>query len=129
MLAFLLPFLGIGVRPALVALTLYAVLPVVRNTYTGLSEVSGEVIEAAQDAYRVLALSVHRNTALAMAGAVLQALSDDLLRPLGLMVMAFLWWVGINLLGLPEGAMLVLLVAVKFLAGISTPALQKHRSA
>jgi osmoprotectant transport system permease protein len=48
MLAFLLPFFGIGVRPALIALTLYAVLPIVRNTYTGLCEVSGEVIEAAQ---------------------------------------------------------------------------------
>jgi len=48
MLAFLLPILGIGVRPALVALTLYAVLPIVRNTYTGLCEVSGEIIEAAQ---------------------------------------------------------------------------------
>jgi len=47
MLAFLLPFLGIGVKPALVALTLYAILPIVRNTYTGLSEVSSEVIEAA----------------------------------------------------------------------------------
>ncbi len=35
------------------------------------------------------------------------------------MAMAFLWWIGINLLGLPEGAMLVLLVAVKFLAGVS----------
>ena len=48
MLAFLLPFFGIGVRPALVALTLYAVLPIVRNTTTGLCEVAGEVIEAAQ---------------------------------------------------------------------------------
>ena len=47
MLAFLLPFLGIGVKPALVALTLYAILPIVRNTYTGLSEISPEVIEAA----------------------------------------------------------------------------------
>jgi MscS family membrane protein len=49
----------------------------------------------------------------------LQEVSDDLLRPLGLMVMAFLWWVGINLLALPEAAMLILLVAVKFLAGLS----------
>ena len=46
-------------------------------------------------------------------------ISDQMLRPLGLMVMAVLWWVGLNLLGLPEQAMLVLLVAVKFLAGIS----------
>jgi osmoprotectant transport system permease protein len=48
MLAFLLPFLGIGVKPAIVALTLYALLPIVRNTFTGLSEVPAEVIEAAQ---------------------------------------------------------------------------------
>ncbi|MGD2117041.1 MAG: mechanosensitive ion channel family protein [Chromatiales bacterium] len=44
---------------------------------------------------------------------------EGVLRPLGLMVMAAVWWVGLNLLGLPEQAMLILLVAVKFLAGIS----------
>ncbi|MCB1736999.1 MAG: mechanosensitive ion channel family protein [Gammaproteobacteria bacterium] len=44
---------------------------------------------------------------------------DSMLRPLGLMAMAVLWWLGVNLLGLPEQALLVLLVAVKFLAGIS----------
>ena len=48
MLAFLLPFLGIGLKPAVVALTLYALLPIVRNTYTGLSGVSDDVIEAAE---------------------------------------------------------------------------------
>jgi osmoprotectant transport system permease protein len=48
MLAFLLPFLGIGTKPAVVALTLYALLPIVRNTYTGISEVSPDIIEAAQ---------------------------------------------------------------------------------
>jgi osmoprotectant transport system permease protein len=48
MLAFLLPFLGIGVKPALVALTLYALLPVVRNTYTGIEGVPAETIEAAR---------------------------------------------------------------------------------
>ncbi|MDJ0739031.1 MAG: mechanosensitive ion channel family protein [Gammaproteobacteria bacterium] len=42
--------------------------------------------------------------------------SDKMLRPLGLVAMAAVWWVGINLLGLPERALLVLLVAVKFLA-------------
>jgi len=47
MLAFLLPFFGIGVKPALVALTLYALLPIVRNTYTGLSNLSPAVLEAA----------------------------------------------------------------------------------
>ena len=42
--------------------------------------------------------------------------SDRTLRPLGLLAMAAIWWVGINLLGLPESALLVLLLAVKFLA-------------
>lgn len=46
-------------------------------------------------------------------------LSDQILRPLGLMAMAVIWWFGINLLGLPENALLILLVAVKFLASIS----------
>ena len=47
MLAFLLPFFGIGVRPDLVALTLYALLPIVRNTYTGLRNLSPAILEAA----------------------------------------------------------------------------------
>jgi MscS family membrane protein len=35
------------------------------------------------------------------------------------MLMAVIWWLGINLLGLPERALLILLVAVKFLAAFS----------
>lgn len=37
---------GIGTAPALIALTLYAFLPVVRNTYTGLKEVPRAAVEA-----------------------------------------------------------------------------------
>jgi len=49
MLVFLLAMLNkIGVLPALIALTLYALLPIARNTLTGLDEVSAEVMEAAQ---------------------------------------------------------------------------------
>ncbi len=49
MLVFLLALLKkIGVLPALIALTLYALLPIARNTLTGLEEVSAEVMEAAQ---------------------------------------------------------------------------------
>ncbi len=44
---------------------------------------------------------------------------EDILRPLGLMAMAIIWWGSINLMGLPENVMLVLLLAVKFLASIS----------
>ncbi len=46
-------------------------------------------------------------------------ISDEMLRPLGLMAMALIWLLGINLMGLPEGAMVILLVAVKALASIS----------
>jgi len=49
MLIFLLALLQkIGVLPALIALTLYALLPIVRNTLTGLVGVSPEVVEAAR---------------------------------------------------------------------------------
>ncbi len=38
---------GIGVVPALIALFLHAVAPIVRNTYAGIDSVSGDVIESA----------------------------------------------------------------------------------
>lgn len=37
---------GIGTTPAVIALTLYALLPIVRNTYTGLAEVDPGAIDA-----------------------------------------------------------------------------------
>ena len=37
---------GIGTAPALIALTLYALLPIVRNTYTGIREVPAAATEA-----------------------------------------------------------------------------------
>jgi len=44
-----LPLLGgIGARSAVVALVVYALLPIIRNTYTGISEVDGAVTEAAR---------------------------------------------------------------------------------
>lgn len=47
MLAILLVLLGkIGFAPALVALVLYALLPIVRNTITGLNEISADINEA-----------------------------------------------------------------------------------
>jgi osmoprotectant transport system permease protein len=39
LLPLLIPIVGLGVAPALVALVLYSALPMVRNTYTGLKEV------------------------------------------------------------------------------------------
>lgn len=42
------PLLGLGVTPSIVALTLYAVYPVLRNTLAGLSGVDPAVLEAAR---------------------------------------------------------------------------------
>jgi len=48
LLGFLVPVLGIGRLPAIVALFLYALLPLVRNTYTGIREIDPKIIEASQ---------------------------------------------------------------------------------
>ncbi len=50
LLAFMIPIplLGLGVRSAIVALFLYALLPILRNTYTGIKEVDSDVVEASR---------------------------------------------------------------------------------
>lgn len=48
LLGFMIPLLGIGPVPAIVALFLYALLPIVRNTYTGIINVDSAVIESAK---------------------------------------------------------------------------------
>lgn len=45
---FLVPFLGIGSVTALIALCVYAILPLLRNTYIGLTEVDPAIVEAAK---------------------------------------------------------------------------------
>jgi osmoprotectant transport system permease protein len=45
LLAFMIPFFGIGTLPALVALCLYALLPIVRNTHAGLSSLDPRLVE------------------------------------------------------------------------------------
>ncbi len=48
LLALLLPFFGIGYGPAIVALTIYALLPIIRNTLLGINGVEEDCIEAAR---------------------------------------------------------------------------------
>ncbi|WP_375052251.1 ABC transporter permease [Virgibacillus sp. JSM 102003] len=48
MLAIMIPLMGIGFTPAVVALLLYSLLPLLRNTYSGMESVSSEIIEAAK---------------------------------------------------------------------------------
>jgi osmoprotectant transport system permease protein len=47
LLVFMIPLLGIGTEPALAALFLYSLLPIVRNTHAGLTDLSPELLEAA----------------------------------------------------------------------------------
>jgi osmoprotectant transport system permease protein len=47
LLGFMIPVLGIGAKPAIMALLLYALLPIIRNTYTGITGVDSAVKEAA----------------------------------------------------------------------------------
>lgn len=46
LLAFMIPLLGIGWKPALAALFLYALLPILRNTYAGIRSVDRGALEA-----------------------------------------------------------------------------------
>ncbi|MEL6191086.1 MAG: ABC transporter permease/substrate-binding protein [Bacteroidota bacterium] len=48
LLGFMIPLMGIGIAPAITALFLYALLPIVRNTYTGITEVDDSITEAAK---------------------------------------------------------------------------------
>jgi osmoprotectant transport system permease protein len=48
LLAFMIPLLGIGVVPALVALLLYSIFPILRNTYTGIREADPNAVNAAR---------------------------------------------------------------------------------
>ena len=45
---FLVSVTGIGNKSALIALILYGILPMIRNTYTGIKEVDSQIIEAAK---------------------------------------------------------------------------------
>lgn len=48
MLGFLIPFSGVGNATAVIALTIYALLPMVRSTHTGLTHVDSNILEAAK---------------------------------------------------------------------------------
>jgi osmoprotectant transport system permease protein len=47
LLAFMIPLLGVGALPAVVALWIYALFPIVRNTFTGVRDADPRAVEAA----------------------------------------------------------------------------------
>jgi osmoprotectant transport system permease protein len=48
LLGFMIPIFGIGVNTAISALFLYSLLPIIRNTYTGIKDVNKATVEAAK---------------------------------------------------------------------------------
>jgi osmoprotectant transport system permease protein len=48
LLGFLIPLSGIGDTTAIIALTIYALLPMIRNTHAGIDNIDPDIIEAAK---------------------------------------------------------------------------------
>ena len=48
LLGILIPFSGIGNKTAVIALTIYGIMPMVRNTYVGLTSLDPDILEAAK---------------------------------------------------------------------------------
>ncbi|QDI90415.1 ABC transporter permease [Salicibibacter halophilus] len=48
LLAVMVPIAGIGFAPAVIALFLYSLLPLLRNTYAGIESIDPEIVEAAR---------------------------------------------------------------------------------
>ena len=46
--AIFLPIMGVGFKPSIIALTLYGLLPIVRNTIAGINDVDPDILEAAK---------------------------------------------------------------------------------
>ena len=48
LLGFMIPFLGIGTTPAVTAVVLYSLLPIIKNTFIGIDNINPQTIEAAR---------------------------------------------------------------------------------
>lgn len=46
LLALMIPFFGVGRTPSIIALFLYSLLPILRNTYLGMTSVSADLLDA-----------------------------------------------------------------------------------
>jgi osmoprotectant transport system permease protein len=72
LLAFMLPFLGVGAVPAVVALWVYSLFPIVRNTFTGVRDADPRAVEAAL-ALGMTPVQVLRQVRLPLAAPILMA--------------------------------------------------------
>jgi osmoprotectant transport system permease protein len=72
LLAFMIPLLGIGFAPALAALVLYSLYPIVRNTYTGVRDADAGAVDAAR-ALGMTDVQILRQVRLPLAAPVIMA--------------------------------------------------------
>ena len=72
LLAFMIPLLGIGVTPAVTALFLYSLFPMVRNTYTGVRDADAAAVGSAR-ALGMTELQLLRWVRLPLAAPVIMA--------------------------------------------------------
>jgi osmoprotectant transport system permease protein len=72
LLAFMIPLIGIGVVPALVALFLYSLYPIVRNTFTGVRDANPGAVQSAR-ALGMTPFQVLRLVRLPLAAPVIMA--------------------------------------------------------
>lgn len=48
LLALMIPFFGVGKVPAIIALFIYSLLPILRNTYIGMTRINPDILDAAK---------------------------------------------------------------------------------
>ncbi len=72
LLAFMIPLLGIGLLPAVVALFLYSLYPILRNTYTGVRDAAPDAV-AAGAALGMTPAQILRHIRLPLAAPVIMA--------------------------------------------------------
>ena len=72
LLAFMIPVLGIGFAPAVVALFLYSLFPILRNTYTGVRDANPAAVDAAR-ALGMTPAQLLRHVRLPLAAPVIMA--------------------------------------------------------
>lgn len=88
LLGFMIPFLGIGRVPAIVVVVLYSLLPIIKNTATGISGISDTMIESAKgigltNLQILFKIQIPQALPIIMAGVRISAVST-----VGLMTMA-----------------------------------------
>jgi osmoprotectant transport system permease protein len=115
LLAFMIPLFGIGLRPAIVALWIYSIFPILRSGYTGLRDASPEAVEAA-GALGMTPGQVLRRVRLPLASPVILAgIRTSAVLTVGTATLAA--FIGAGGLGVPMVAGLQLADPVRILSG------------